>query len=72
LRMCIQGDAPACGLVCTRLRHASRRPPDHVRRCFEVGHHVHSAAHGPPRTYKQGSTMTALSDSNTTGSRHSR
>ena len=31
---------------------------------------MHTAAHGPPRTYKRGFVVTAQSDSNATGSTH--
>jgi len=27
--------------------------PDHLRRSFDVRPRVHTAAHGPPRTYKR-------------------
>jgi hypothetical protein len=50
---------PRCSSCVAMTRARRRTTPHPLRRSFEVGHPMHTAAHGPPRTYKRGFAVTA-------------
>jgi hypothetical protein len=50
------GSTPCSSRVATT-QGRRQTAPDHLQRSFEVRHRVHTAAHGPPRTYKRNFAM---------------